>query len=58
MTLLYEWLESLGYEMTQEEKDLMTGKDKIYVKDTEVPDSELVPQGEPVEDPEERPGEV
>lgn len=58
LTVLYEWLVSLGYEMTEKEKDLMTGKDKIYVKDTEVPDSELVPQGEPVEDPEERPDEV
>lgn len=58
LTALYDWLVSLGYEMTEKEKDLLNGKDKIYVKDTEVPDSELVPQGEPVEAPEERPDEV
>lgn len=40
LTPLYDWLVSLGYEMTQEEKDLMTGKAKIYVKDTEVPERE------------------
>ena len=58
LTALYEWLVSMGYEMTEKEKDLMNGKDKIYVEDTEVSDSELVYAGEPVEDPEERPGEV
>lgn len=33
MVPLYDWLVSLGYEMSQMEKDLMTGKAKIYEKD-------------------------
>lgn len=53
LTPLYDWLVSLGYEMTQEEKDLMTGKDKIYDKDSDVPDSEPVPPEEPEGDTEE-----
>ena len=46
LTPLYDWLVSLVYEMTQKEKDLMTGKDKIYVKDSEVPENEQLPSGE------------
>ena len=52
LTPLYDWLVSLGYEMTQEEKDLMTGKDAIYDKDSEVPESEQLPSGEPAGDKE------
>lgn len=55
LTPLYDWLVSLGYEMTQEEKDLMTGKDKIYDKDSDVPDSEPVPPEEPDGDTEDEP---
>lgn len=59
LTPLYEWLESLGYEMTQEEKDLMTGKDKIYVKDTELPESsEPIPAEGTAENQDGESGEV
>jgi len=43
---LYDWLVSLGYEMSQMEKDLVSGKAKIYEKDSDVPDSEPIPSGE------------
>ena len=59
LTPLYDWLVSLGYEMTQEEKDLMTGKAKIYEKDSEIPDDpESVPATEPAGDTDNRPDEV
>ena len=56
---LYDWLVSLGYEMTQEEKDLMTGKAKIYEKDSEIPDNpEPVPATEAGGDADNESGEV
>jgi hypothetical protein len=45
--------------MTQEEKDLMTGKAKIYEKDSEIPDdTEPVPATEAGGDTENESGEV
>ena len=59
LTPLYEWLVSLGYEMTDNEKDLMTGKAKIYEKDSEIPEApEAVPAPEAGGDTEDEPGEV
>ena len=59
LTPLYDWLVSLGYEMTQEEKDLMTGKAKIYEKDSEIPDdTEPVPATEAGGDTDNESGEV
>ena len=59
LTPLYHWLVSLGYEMTQEEKDLMTGKAKIYEKDSEIPDdTEPVPATEAGGDTDNESGEV
>ena len=43
LTYLYEWLTSVGYKMSDVEKNMIYGKDKIYVEDTEAPTDSAEP---------------
>lgn len=54
---VYEWLKTLGYEMSEAEKNLVYGKDKVYDKDSEAP-TEPVPTERTAEDQDGETGEV
>lgn len=57
MLLLYDWLQKLGYKMSDKEKALVYGSDEIYEK-TKAADPEPVPAGTAETDQAEQPGEV
>ena len=59
ITILYEWLVSLGYEMSEKEKALVYGSDEIYDKPKAAKKGNAEPdQGEPPANPESEPEEV